>query len=234
MRYAAILLAGIFIISGCTAAHRQAASPGERPPIKISQTGTVSIKSQPVQGVPDLIRPESDQQIAIEAELRLAVASPDSVFNRLADITQECHGNIMTFATQRAEIKIPSVSFKEIMTRIEQLGRLADRKITARDMTILYRDFQLRLETAMKTRDRYLELLTKATTVDEVIKVEKELERITGTIEDIKRNLQTMDNQMQYARIVVTLYTPVEYKPGPLGFVFYQLYKGAAWLLVHK
>jgi len=236
MRYGIVLLAGALTLAGCTAAHKQAARPNEGPSYDIDQTGTIRIMSSPVASVKDLLSTETgiDHLIAVDAELRMSTVSPDSVLGRIAEITSECRGRVVLSATKRTEIEVPTNDFVEVVRQIGQLGEVIDRKTTTSDVAIQSRDLQMRLETATKTRERYLELLAKAVTVEEIIKVEKELERITGTIENLKRELQSMENQVQYARIAVTLSTPVVYKPGPIGYPFYQLFKGASWLFVHK
>lgn len=243
MRYAIMLMGGVLTIAGCAAAHKSTVNENAGLSNKITQTGTVNIRTRPAEGFPqpvasvrDLLPSEQriGRDIAISAELKLAVTSRDSTSGRIADIAREYRGFVISSSTQKMEITVPEPDFKSAMDRIARLGRVTERKIVSSDMTIQYRDLQLRLETTTKTRDRYLELLAKAVTVEDIIKVEKELERITGTIESLKRELQSAENQVLYARIAIMLSTPVVYKPGPLGYPFYQLYRGAAWLIVHR
>jgi hypothetical protein len=53
-----------------------------------------------------------------------------------------------------------------------------DKNIAGEDVTEEYRDLEIRLDSAEKTRQRYLELLNKAERVKEILKIEKELERL--------------------------------------------------------
>ncbi|MEL6720337.1 MAG: DUF4349 domain-containing protein, partial [Bacteroidota bacterium] len=81
-----------------------------------------------------------------------------------------------------------------------------------------------------KTRQRYLELLNKAEKVNEILEIERELERINIDIESMKGQLKRLDGQVDYATITVNLQEKV--KPGPLSAVGVGLYKVVRWLFV--
>ena len=57
------------------------------------------------------------------------------------------------------------------------------KSITGKDVTDEHYDLNIRLENAQLARDRYLELLNRAQTVDETLKVEKELERLNTELD---------------------------------------------------
>ena len=83
---------------------------------------------------------------------------------------------------------------------------------------------------ALKTRDRYLELLEQGKTVAEILLVEKELERLNATLELLKAEVNTIDKDVAYSTLSVNL--TERNKLGPLGYVAKGLYSGVRWLFV--
>jgi hypothetical protein len=93
---------------------------------------------------------------------------------------------------------------------------------TAQDVTMQYADLKIRLDVQLKLLARYEELLKKSTSVRDAVEVERELSRITESIETLKGQIRYYDNQIGYSTISVSFQEPT--KPGPLGWVFYGVY----------
>ncbi|MBU1718111.1 MAG: DUF4349 domain-containing protein, partial [Bacteroidetes bacterium] len=91
-------------------------------------------------------------------------------------------------------------------------------------------DLNIRLENAEKARNRYLELLKLAATVEETLKVEKELERLNTEIDLLKGKLNRYSHLVDFSTIDV--YVKQRKQPGPLGYIIKYLYKGVKFLFV--
>ncbi|MCB0737835.1 MAG: DUF4349 domain-containing protein [Bacteroidetes bacterium] len=105
-------------------------------------------------------------------------------------------------------------------------------KLSGQDLTAQYLDFEIRLENAEKARARYLELLEKAENVESALLVEKELERLNGTIDMLIGQMNRMNHLTTYATITVRISERV--KPGPLGYLGMGLYHAFKWLFVRN
>jgi hypothetical protein len=81
---------------------------------------------------------------------------------------------------------VKSEHLNDAIKEISELGKVQGKSLSGQDVTEEYLDFQIRLENAEKSRERYLELLAKAENVEAALKVEKELERLNGTIDLLK------------------------------------------------
>lgn len=127
-------------------------------------------------------------------------------------------------------IRVPAARFEEALRRLAKLGQVDRRHISGRDVTTEMVDLTMRLGNAVKMRQRYLELLRKAANVSEAVQVQKELERVTAAIESLKGRLTVMRTQVSLSTVDLTLRTPT--RPGPVGWIFYGLYKGVVWLFV--
>jgi hypothetical protein len=110
------------------------------------------------------------------------------------------------------------------------LGEVASQEVQGTDVTEEYYDLQTRLDNAQKTRQRYLEILGQAQTVEQALLVERELERLNREIDLLTGRMNKLKHLATYATITITTTQPL--RPGPLGYVFYGLYRAIKWLFV--
>ncbi|KAB2879726.1 DUF4349 domain-containing protein [bacterium] len=172
------------------------------------------------------------QKIVYTAEMDLTVKNPDSVAKNIIQLVKSNNGYVQRGSNTFLILKVPNNGMNAIITAIETQGKVTYKNITADDVTETYYDAATRLDNLNKTRLRYLDLLNKAQTIEEMLRVEKELERINGEIEFLKGRLLRMDNSIQYSTISVSLNKKV--KPGILSYPFIWLYKGVSWLFVRN
>ncbi|MGL4598098.1 MAG: DUF4349 domain-containing protein [Bacteroidia bacterium] len=156
----------------------------------------------------------------------------DTTLAQVGRLAKELGGWVESSSVNYCRIRVRSENFQKATARIETLGKVTSKNIQADDVTEQHADLKMRLENAEKARARYLELLAKAQTVDEMLKVEKELERINLVIEQLKSNLEQVEENNRYSTIGV--YVREKTKPGIVGYVFVGLYKGVKWLFVRN
>jgi hypothetical protein len=68
--------------------------------------------------------------------------------------------------------RVPAERFKEVLARIRTAGRVLDESTEALDVTSQYRDVELRIDVARKSRLRLLALLEKADKTEDALKIE--------------------------------------------------------------
>jgi hypothetical protein len=88
------------------------------------------------------------------------------------------------------------------------------------------------LDNSEKARTRYLALLAKAEDVQAALLVEKELERLNGTIELMKGKMNRMEHLVDYSTI--TIYISEKKKPGVIGYIGIGIFKAVKWLFVRN
>lgn len=179
----------------------------------------------------------NDEQVTIQnrlliynAELDLVAKQPDTLKAIFFQIAEKYEGYVQKFSNDIAILKIKSEFLENSINDIAQLGKLKRKQIVGDDVTEGYLDLKIRLENAEKIRNRYLALLDKAQNVEEILKVEKELERINTEIDLLKGKINLMDNQIAYATIQVNIQKKIQ--PSVLGYVFIGLYEGVKRLFV--
>ncbi len=170
------------------------------------------------------------QKIIYNAYINLTVKQIDTANNHLKQIAKTYNGYVLETGSNRTVIRVEHQLLNVAVKEISELGKVEYKNIMTQDATEQYLDLKMRLDNALKSRERYLELLKQAENVQTTLTVEKELERITLTIEQLQGKINNIDRMTHYATITVTL--KQKKKLGPLGFIFKGVYLGVKWLFV--
>lgn len=171
-----------------------------------------------------------EQKIIYSANLSLTVKQLDSANASISNIAKKYKGYVSESGTTRAIIRVESKYLKQAITDIELLGRIEWKKVIGQDVTDQYFDLTIRLENAEKARERYLQLLAKAENVEAALKVERELERLNNTIDELKGRLSKMNHLTKYSTITINLNE--KKKLGVLGYVGVGMYRSVKWLFI--
>ncbi len=135
----------------------------------------------------------------------LLVDDVEETRTRIADIADESGGYVETVAERTVVIRVPAERFDEIFEIILGLGEVSHKSIETYDVTEFFRDQEIRLEIARKTRERLYALLERTTDVEERLKILREIKRLTEEIERIERSLELLQRQINLSRITVEL-----------------------------
>ena len=175
---------------------------------------------------------QTRRMVISNVHLDLQVENVDTANVALSSLATAYSGYTTEMGNERTVLRVKSELLDKVLLEIGEIGKIKDQVASGVDVTDEYFDHQIRLENAEKTRNRYLELLDIAKTVDEIIKIEKELERLNETIDLIKGRMNRLSHLSEYATIHINLTERV--KPGLVGYVFVGLYKSVEWLFVRS
>ncbi len=108
------------------------------------------------------------------------------------------------------ELRIPSSRFEEAMLAVQQIGRVESISISTQDVTEQVIDLKSRLNASRALESRLIQLLNRAVTVDDVLKIENQLTRVRADIERMDAQLKGLMGRVEYASITIEL--TVRYK----------------------
>lgn len=104
-------------------------------------------------------------------------------------------------------IRIPAAHFDTFLNEITLGVTKFDRKeIVVNDVTTEFLDIQARLTTKKELEQRYLQILQKATTVSDILEVEKQLGELRSAIESVEGQLTYLENQVSFSTLQVQIY----------------------------
>lgn len=105
------------------------------------------------------------------------------------------------------EIKVPAENFEKFISDISNkfVDNITEKNISTKDVTEEYIDIEVRLKTKYKLENKYKELLKKANTVEEILKIEKELGNLREDIESIEGRKKYLDSKISMSRIYIKI-----------------------------
>jgi tetratricopeptide (TPR) repeat protein len=174
----------------------------------------------------------SQRMILKDGSLDLAVDDPAKVMPEAEAVAKQFGGYISSSEMGYAALLVKAEHLEEAMEALKKLGKVKGHSIRTRDATQAYQDYQIRLENAEKARGRYQELLEKATTVAEILPIEKELQRVTEEIERLRAQIAHIEQEHELSQIDLRWHKRA--KPGPIGYVFVGLFKAVRVLFVRN
>jgi hypothetical protein len=115
------------------------------------------------------------------------------------------------FMTQQSNVsitvRVPAANFEDAVRRVEKIGDVTGRQIRADDVTQEFMDLDIRLKNLRAVRERLADLLSRATKVEDSLKIEHELERVAQEVDRIEGRLKYLRDQIAFSTVTVT-FTP--------------------------
>ena len=105
-------------------------------------------------------------------------------------------------------VRVPESDYPAFIKDIEGLGEVTSKSESGRDVTEEYIDVSARLENLKRQETRLFEILNITETVDEVLSVEKEIERVRGEIDSLTGRLNYLDDRIEFSTINVRVTEP--------------------------
>jgi hypothetical protein len=171
-----------------------------------------------------------NRMITYSVSLELSVKNTEDTRKKIIEQIKNYNGFIIREEENYLITRIPAENMDNFIIITKEFGKVEDESKNGTDITDQYRDNLIRLDSLKNVRDRYLSLLEKANGVNDMLSIEKELERINTEIERLEGRIKYAELNVRYSNITIRFREKV--KPGPLGWIFYGLYYGIKWLFV--
>lgn len=159
---------------------------------------------------------EANTKIIKTANLRFATANIDESYALVQKSAQKYKAILQNDNTgkdyysvyRNVTLRIPKQYFDVFINDLSKGVAYFDRKeISAQDVSEEFVDLEARLKAKQTLENRYLELLSKANKVSEILEIEKELANIREEIEAKQGRLQYLQNRVSMSTITIEMYT---------------------------
>ena len=105
-------------------------------------------------------------------------------------------------------IRVPKEKLIEALEAFRRVGlRVVDENVSGRDVTDQYVDLEARLTTLNKTKAKFEEILDRATQIQDLLNVQRELINLQSQIDSIKGQQQYLSQSAKLSKITVYLST---------------------------
>ena len=168
-------------------------------------------------GAPPIPAPYSPGEPALRRVIRTAsvmleVGDLDETASRLTRIAEMAGGFIADSSYAAADstpegtfvLRVPAPRFADVLSQVESLGHVQQRRISGQDVTEEYVDLQARIRNLGRYEQRLLALVDRAAKVSDLLEIEQELARVRGEIEMLTGRARYLDRQVDLAMIQVS------------------------------
>ena len=193
---------------------RYPASPSYIAPGQLQTGVTGNLGSDPATVEAPTPDQSTQREVVYSAGLRIVVVSTTGAMNSVNSLAREVGGHLQESDARSITIRVPAGQFDSCVEQISKLGEVVDRAIKASDVTEQMLDLDIRLDNARKTRERLLDHLKKSEKLEDTIKLEAEVMRVSTEIEQIEGKLRVMKSMIAMSTIKVEFNTN---QPQPRG-----------------
>ncbi len=171
-----------------------------------------------------------EQKIIKRANLTIELKDITQIDSKVINLVEEAQGYISSSRDwinqdqqkfYRYVLRVPTAEFNTLLDQLstKEYGQIISRSISSQDVTEEYMNLNIRLKNLSSQEEQYRKLLDKTTKVEEILKVENELNRIRTEIEKIEGRKKYLDKQISYSTITVEFRQPEPISSGAPGIV---------------
>jgi hypothetical protein len=211
---ALVIIIGLVVPVAC--AKSSGVAPIVPAPARPPSEGQASGGSEGVAGVTDGNLPavSADRMVVRNGNMSLTVKDVAKSRDDIAQLAVGLGGYVVStsFSGKDKEfrgsivIRVPDDKFEQALTQLRKLAvKVQSESTSSQDVTEEYTDLTSRLKNAQATESQYLALLAKATTVEDILKIQDKLSQTRNTIEQIKGRMQYLEKQTSMSLITIYL-----------------------------
>jgi hypothetical protein len=177
--------------------------------------------AQKIAGDQSAVAGNADQGVGTKiiktGQVTIEVAQVPAALARVGDIAVSNGGylsssNVYTSTNDRktgyAMIRIPAGSFDTVMQALAPLGKVLSTSEQRSDVTEQYVDLTIQNESYHVQLNNYYRLMAKATAVEDIIKIQAQIDQITLSLNQIEGRLRYLNSQIDLSTITVNLQEP--------------------------
>ena len=200
-----IIITGLLGCGGATKSEsvRPAAAPAPKPNVATPAGGAVADGKQPVAANRKVIE---TAQVSLES--RDLAATEEKALNLLAKRQGKLDASNVTLDSNGRRngnytLRVPAGQLREYVNELAAIPDVVvrQRNLSAQDVTEEFIDISARLENMQRHETRLREILAKANTVDEILKVEKELAAVRGQIESATGRIKALSGRIDLSTV---------------------------------
>ena len=167
----------------------------------------------------------SRPQLIKKAHLAVSVDSVDDGFDQVRAIVNAQQGDVLSMQDygdrQRSvsfELRVPQERLDATLDDLTELGEVNNQSISSEDVSSQLVDLQARLANARKSEEALQEIMSRSGEISDVLEVSRELSNVRQSIEQMAAAQKSLQTQVRYSTITLSLSSAVILSPEAPGF----------------
>jgi hypothetical protein len=161
--------------------------------------------------------PLAARLLVYHADVHLKTTKMPRAMSSLDSLVRRSSGYLSATTETRADgewrqettIRVPPARFQPLLSGLAGLGTIEEKKLTTDDVTAEHADISARLQTKRAVERQYTALLSKAQKIKDILDIEEKLGEVREEIEATESRLKTLNSEVAYSTITLTLYQPL-------------------------
>lgn len=196
----------VFMVCSCSNANKEYAMSADLA-MEESSLQAEDQKSQQVETV--------ERKVIKQGDIKFETTDIDKTKSLVIQTVQKLDGyiakdNVYDYANRLEHsliIRVPADKFDLLLENIsESINKLDNKSIDILDITEEYIDIEARIKTKKELQDKYIDLLKRATRVEEILTIEKEIGNLQTEIESVEGRMRYLKDKIAFSTLTVTYY----------------------------
>jgi hypothetical protein len=100
-------------------------------------------------------------------------------------------------------LEVPVASFSAVLEGAESLGKVSQLTTNATDVTARYVDLQSQITALEASRQQYLTIMTRASSIGDVLAVQAQLDSLQSQIQQLQGQLAVLGSETDYSKLTI-------------------------------
>ncbi len=165
------------------------------------------------------------RKIIYDGEINLIVKDVDSTAKQVMSFIQDAQGYIAEQSTTGSpgtprsmhwKLRVPVDRFDSIVQKVVGLGEIEKNTRTSQDVTEQYYDIEARIKNKKAEEKSLTKILDERTgKLEDVLRIETELSRVRGEIEQFEGKIRVLENLSSLATLNISIREHEKFEPPP-------------------
>lgn len=143
----------------------------------------------------------ADRKVIYTADYQVRTSNLDVALERAKALARSMGGWVQEEASVRFVFRVPSGKFWDTTAKVPEIGRVISHSIKSQDVTEKYLDLGIRLSVRKKFLNELQELYAKGGSLQDLLAVKKEIDRVTEEIEALEGRIRYLKEQIDWSTI---------------------------------
>ena len=170
-------------------------------------------KNDEIGGIKDFV---NSRKIIKSGSITYQVKEIENIEDKVKDKVKQYGGYVSSsnFSENRLSInvKIPVEKFEDFLKEANNFGKILNKSISAEDVTKQYFDLEGRIKNKRIHQKRIRDYIEYARNIDDLIKYENELNRVTNELEELEVNYKNLSHQITFSSLYLEFSVPYSIK----------------------
>jgi hypothetical protein len=177
----------------------------------------------------------TDQRLIRNADLRVEVPSLEPALDRVRAVAADQNGTVAGLElraesgsprTATVTVRVPEDRFDATLAALRAVGTVRSESVQAQDVTEEYVDLAAKRASLARQLDQYHRIMENTTGVDQVLKVQEEVERVQLELDRTEGRLRYLESRTAFSRVTLRLEEPAPLAGGALPSIAEVLGEG--------